>query len=29
MYEGEEIMNIDQFILDKGAIFLANRSVDW
>ena len=29
MYEGDEIMNIDRFILDKGAIFLANRSVDW
>ena len=29
MYEGEEITTIDRFIRDKGAIFIANRSVDW
>lgn len=29
MYKGEEITNIDQFIRDKGAIFIAARSVDW
>ena len=29
MYEGEEIMSIDRFIRDKGAIFIAARSVDW
>ena len=29
MYEGEEIMSIDRFIRDKGAIFIAMRSVDW
>ena len=29
MYEGEEITEIDRFIRDKGAIFIAARSVDW
>lgn len=29
MYDGEEITTIDRFIRDKGAIFIANRSVDW
>jgi len=29
IYEGQEIDNIEQFFGDKGAIFLANRSVDW
>jgi hypothetical protein len=28
-YQGEEITNIDRFIRDKGAIFIAARSVDW
>lgn len=29
LYEGQEITAIDQFIRDKGAVFIANRSVDW
>ncbi len=29
LYRGQEITGIDQFIRDKGAIFIANRSVDW
>lgn len=29
MYQGEEITTIDQFIRDKGMIFIAMRSVDW
>ena len=29
LYEGEEVMSIDRFIRDKGAIFIAARSVDW
>ena len=29
LYQGDEITGIDQFIRDKGAIFIANRSVDW
>lgn len=29
LYQGREITGVDQFIRDKGAIFLANRSVDW
>jgi len=29
LYQGREITDIDQFIGDKGAVFLANRSVDW
>ncbi len=29
LYQGQEIDNIDQFIRDKGAVFIANRSVDW
>ena len=29
LYQGEEINDIDQFIRDKGAVFIANRSADW
>jgi hypothetical protein len=29
LYQGQEISDIDQFIRDKGAVFIANRSVDW
>jgi hypothetical protein len=29
LYRGQEITKIDQFFGDKGAIFIANRSVDW
>ena len=29
LYQGDEIAEIDQFIRDKGAVFLAIRSVDW
>ena len=29
LYQGQEISEIDQFIRDKGAVFLAQRSVDW
>jgi hypothetical protein len=29
MYEGEEVRTIDRFIRDKGAIFIAARSVEW
>lgn len=29
LYQGQEIGSIDQFIRDKGAVFIANRSVDW
>lgn len=29
LYQGREISDIDQFIRDKGAVFLVNRSVDW
>lgn len=29
LYQGQEIDDIDRFIRDKGAVFLANRSVDW
>jgi hypothetical protein len=29
LYQGEEITTIDPFIRDKGAIFIAARSVDW
>ena len=29
LYQGEEITGIDRFIRDKGAIFVAVRSVDW
>lgn len=29
LYHGQEITEVDQFIRDKGAIFFANRSVDW
>ena len=28
-YEGDEVMSIDRFVRDKGAIFIATRSVDW
>ncbi len=28
-YLGREITAIDQFIRDKGVVFIANRSVDW
>ena len=28
-YQGEEITSIDRFIHDKGAVFIAARSVDW
>ena len=28
-FEGEEVKTIDRFIRDKGAIFIAARSVDW
>jgi hypothetical protein len=29
LYQGQEINDIDQFVRDKGAVFIANRSVDW
>ena len=29
LYQGEEITTIDRFIRDRGAIFIAVRSVDW
>lgn len=29
LYQGQVITDIDQFIRDKGAVFIANRSVDW
>lgn len=29
LYEDQEITAIDQFIGDKGAVFIAVRSVDW
>jgi hypothetical protein len=29
LYEGREITDIDQFMGEKGAVFFANRSVDW
>ena len=29
LYNGQEITGINQFVRDKGAIFIANRSVDW
>ena len=29
LYQGSEITRIDQFIRDKGAVFIASRSVDW
>ena len=29
LYQGEEITAVDQFIRDKGAVFIAIRSVDW
>ena len=29
LHDGREISGIEPFILDKGMIFVANRSVDW
>ncbi len=29
LYQGQEITGIDQFIGDRGAIFIAVRSTDW
>lgn len=29
MYDGEEVTNIDRFMKDRGAIFIAVRSVNW
>ncbi len=29
VYEGREIGDIDAFMRDKGAVFIAVRSVDW
>ncbi len=29
LYQGEEITAIDRFVRDRGAIFIAARSVDW
>jgi hypothetical protein len=29
LYRGEEITTVDRFIHDRGAIFIAARSVDW
>lgn len=29
LHRGQEITGVDQFIRDKGAVFLAVRSVDW
>jgi hypothetical protein len=29
LYQGEEITTIDRFVHDRGAIFIAARSVDW
>ena len=29
LFEGEEVMTIDRFIRDRGAIFIAARSTDW
>ena len=29
LYDGQEIDNIDVFMRDKGAVFLAVRSADW
>ena len=29
LYQGEEITTVDRFIRDRGAIFIAARSVDW
>ncbi len=29
LYQGQEITEIDEFFRDRGAIFIANRSVDW
>lgn len=28
-FQGEEITSIDRFIRDKGAVFIAARSVNW
>lgn len=29
IHDGQEIAQVDEFIKDKGMIFIANRSVDW
>jgi hypothetical protein len=29
LYQGEEITTVDRFIHDRGALFIAVRSVDW
>ena len=29
IYQGSEINSVDQFISDKGMVFIANRSADW
>ena len=29
LYQGEEITAVDRFIHDRGALFIAVRSVDW
>ena len=29
VYQGNEIHSVEQFINDKGMIFIANRSADW
>lgn len=29
LYEGNEIHSVEQFINDKGMVFIANRSADW
>ncbi|MFK7733823.1 MAG: hypothetical protein AB8B48_19540 [Pseudomonadales bacterium] len=29
IHNGQEISRVDEFIKDKGMIFIANRSVDW
>lgn len=29
IHNGQEIAQVDEFIKDKGMIFIANRSVDW
>ena len=29
VYQGQEINNIDRFVEDRGAVFIAVRSTDW
>lgn len=29
LYQGQEVNDLDGFIRDKGAVFLAQRSADW